>query len=335
MPRVDVIIPCYNYGRYLKQCVESVLTQTNVEVRVLILDDASPDDTPEIGAALVGADARVTFTRHVRNKGHLVTFNEGLEWASGDYLLLLSADDYLLPGALSRATLLMEHAPEVGFVFGRVLVEGGDGSLVPVSPFDGKAIRIGHLILSGAEFFERSGATNIVPTPTAVVRSTLQKRVGPYRLDLPHTSDLEMWLRLATHASVGFVDADQAVYRQHGANMSSAYAATMLPDIEHRKAAFDRFFSDSGELLPDADALRDRIYLKLAQSTVDRASLAFNNGNLELSDQLLQFSRSIHPRIVKSAPWLRLGIKRRIGVRGWRAISGLKRAVFERRQTAS
>jgi glycosyltransferase involved in cell wall biosynthesis len=335
MAQVDVIVPCYNYGRYLKQCVESVLSQTNVAVRVLILDDASSDDTPDVAAALVRAEARVEFRRHVRNRGHIETFNEGLDWAAGHYLLLLSADDYLLPGALSRAALLMDQAPHIGFVFGRVLVQSDDGSLVPVRPLEDKRIDNGRLIMSGTEFFDRSGSANIVPTPTAVVRSKLQKRVGGYRHDLPHTSDFEMWLRLAAQASVGYVDADQAIYRQHGGNMSSQYYAAMLPDIEQRKAAFDHVFRENGELIPDADRVRDRVFLKLARSTVSRASAAFNDGNIQLSSQLSQFSRTLHPKIVNSTPWLKLSLKRKIGLRNWRAISELRRAMFDRSQTAA
>ena len=49
MSRVDVIVPCYNYGRFLRECVESVLSQP-VDVRVLIIDDASTDDTPQVAA---------------------------------------------------------------------------------------------------------------------------------------------------------------------------------------------------------------------------------------------------------------------------------------------
>src|SRR5437763_7992755 len=110
--RIDVFIPCYNYGRFLPQCVNSVLSQVGVEVRVLVIDDASPDNTAEVAAALASEDPRVTVIRHTTNKGHINTYNEGIDWASADYMLLLSADDYLLPGALARATNLMDAHPE-------------------------------------------------------------------------------------------------------------------------------------------------------------------------------------------------------------------------------
>src|ERR1700678_792414 len=93
MSPVDVVVPCYNYGRYLKGCVESVLSQRDVDVRVLIIDDASSDDTPVIGEGLAANDMRITFRRHAVNLGHIKTFNEGiLDWARAPYTLLSSAD---------------------------------------------------------------------------------------------------------------------------------------------------------------------------------------------------------------------------------------------------
>ena len=72
-----------------------------VDVRVLIIDDASTDDTPQVGQTLASTDSRVQFRRHDANKGHIATYNEGLlGWAAARYSLLLSADDALVPGAL-------------------------------------------------------------------------------------------------------------------------------------------------------------------------------------------------------------------------------------------
>jgi glycosyltransferase involved in cell wall biosynthesis len=118
MNSFDVIVPCYRYGHFLRECVESVLSQAVENVRILIIDDASPDNTAEVAADLVREDSRVPFVRHTINKGHIATYNEWIEWASADYMLLLSADDYLLPGALSRAANLLD-------AFARPLAENG------------------------------------------------------------------------------------------------------------------------------------------------------------------------------------------------------------------
>src|SRR5262249_39739424 len=120
MSSVDVVIPCYNYARYLPRCVDSVVSQPGVDVRVLVIDDASSDDTPEVGARLAAQDSRVSFRRHEANKGHIATYNEGLlGWSTGDYVVLLSADDLLFEGSLARAAAIMDADPKIGMVYGR------------------------------------------------------------------------------------------------------------------------------------------------------------------------------------------------------------------------
>src|ERR687887_420932 len=118
-PTVSVVIPCYRYGRFLPDCVRSVLDQEGVDVRVLIIDDASPDDSAQVALRLAAEDERVEVRVHEVNKGHIATYNEGLlEWADGDYSVLISADDLLTPGSLARATAVMEAHPSVGLVYG-------------------------------------------------------------------------------------------------------------------------------------------------------------------------------------------------------------------------
>src|SRR4051794_154409 len=167
MMRVDVFVPCYRYGKFLRDCVTSVLQQDGVVVRVLILDDHSPDDTPEVAQRLVSQDGRVEYRRHDINQGHIRTYNEGLDWVQGDCALLLSADDALTPGALFRAASVMNQRPDVVLVYGKRILIRGDAA-APTDDF------IDHEwaaeIVTGPEFLERlCCANNPVCTPTAVV----------------------------------------------------------------------------------------------------------------------------------------------------------------------
>ena len=117
------MIPCYNYGRYLEQCVDSVTSQKEVEVRALIIDDCSIDNTEEVGKMLAMKDKRVQFRRHEKNHGHIATYNEGLlDWAEADYVLLLSADDMLAPNALARAAHVLSGNHDIGFCYGRQII---------------------------------------------------------------------------------------------------------------------------------------------------------------------------------------------------------------------
>jgi glycosyltransferase involved in cell wall biosynthesis len=330
MASIDVLVPCYRYGRFLTECVGSVLDQSGVDVRVLIIDDASPDDSAKVAADLVRADTRVSLVRHAVNKGHIATYNEGIEWASQDYFLLLSADDYLLPGALKRASELMDEAPEVGLTFGNALKLLDDGAFEPSRLFGAQTHRSASRTMTGFEFIIHCGATNIVPTPTAVVRTSIQKQAGGYRPELSHAGDYEMWLRLAALAGVGFVDADQAVYRVHQTNMSRSYMAEMMPDIEQRKLALEFFFKEASFKPAQEQVLRSRLFGGLARDTVRRASVCFNEGREELSTQLSDLARELYPSVGRSWPGIKLGLKRSIGLKAWQAMQSARRGIGRR-----
>jgi glycosyltransferase involved in cell wall biosynthesis len=309
MATVDVIIPCYNYGRYLRDCVNSVLSQSGVTVRALVIDDASPDDTTLFGQELAASDNRVEFRRHAVNKGHIATYNEGIEWTSADYMMVLSADDYLLPGALTRAASLMDAHPEVGFVYGQAIETDDQGA----PKLTTRAEKEDWRVLTGLQFIKRSGARCLVRTPTAVIRTGLQKRVGGYLPELPHSGDMEMWLRLAAHASVGVLESFQAVYRRHGRNMSLAYRAEgSLPDVEQRKAAINFFFRGCGFMLPNAEQLRGRLFRELSCDAICLASGALNEGQTAISERLTEWALQLCPEVKRSFAWVKLWCKRHI-----------------------
>ncbi len=231
MSRVDVIVPSYNYGRFLRQSVESALSQSGVDVRVLIIDDASQDDTEQVCAELVREHPQVEVVRHPVNLGHVATFNDGIERARGDYMLLLSADDYLTPGALARAAAVLDSDPEVGLAPGDIHILWPRET--PPDDFpDGRRPKA----LTTWAAIERFAWVNFVAAPTAVVRTSLQKALGGYRSEIPHTADLELWLRFGLASRITYVRWVQAVYRRHGSNMSERYDDQA--DFDQNVAAF-------------------------------------------------------------------------------------------------
>jgi glycosyltransferase involved in cell wall biosynthesis len=267
--------------------VESVLAQEAVQVRVLVIDDASPDGSAEVADRLAAGDERVLFRRHAVNQGHIATYNEGLAWAGGEYMLLLDADDALTPGALLRATRLMDAHPEVGLAYGRSRNTRDPGHEV----FDAGADRAWRIV-GGLEWIAGVCATgrNPVSQPTAVVRTGLQKDVGGYRPELPHSGDMEMWLRLAAHASIGVVDADQAFHRRHGANMQFRYRG--IPDLRQRRACFEMFFAEYGHQMACGRRLRRLAFRSLAADAVYRAIKNLRMGRMKRCMEFLAFGLS-------------------------------------------
>src|SRR5262249_54531372 len=95
-PRVDVIIPCYNQGRFLAQAVASVLAQTYPHVGAVVVDDGSTDDTPEVAARY---GHRIRYVRKP-NAGLGAARNSGLLEASADFVLFMDSDDFLRPDTI-------------------------------------------------------------------------------------------------------------------------------------------------------------------------------------------------------------------------------------------
>jgi glycosyltransferase involved in cell wall biosynthesis len=325
MSRVDVIVPCYNYGHFLRQCVESILAQLGVDVRVLIIDDTSPDNTPDVATELVQQDARVEYRRHASNQGHISTYNEGIDWASGEYMLLLSADDVLIPGSLYRAVDLMERHPKVGLTYGQA-VNTPDPSKEAV-----KSLQIANCkVESGASFLKQScvEGMNLVPTPTAVVRTRLQKSIGHYRRDLPHTADMEMWLRFAAHSWVGMFDSFQAYYRIHGTNMSQDYKG--VGDMRARLAAFDMLFREFGHRIEGVDDLERLAKRALLLETFRTVLHQMENGEPESVSSYLKFAQELDPLHWRQAWFLyrsKCRCKRFLGPRGVAALRPFRKGI--------
>jgi glycosyltransferase involved in cell wall biosynthesis len=324
MARVDVIVPCYRYGHFLEGCVHSALAQDGVNVRVLVLDDCSPDDTEAVGRRLAEREPRVTYRRHEANKGHIATYNEGLEWAAGDYTLLLSADDMLTPGALKRATVLMDAHPEVGMVYGEVITTPSPDFSSVSSPASYETD-----VTPGPAFIEAScrACNNLVETVTAVVRTSVQKAVGGYRKELPHAGDLEMWLRFASISAVGRVKAPQGFYRRHDANMSNGYRGRR--DFDQVRGAFGYFFAEFGHRVPGRDRLEALVNRELAIQAFYVANIAFEAGDRSVCRDMLSEAVALWPGVRTHRGWNRLRLKRAVGGRAWsllRSVVGPVRA---------
>ncbi|MGP7996282.1 MAG: glycosyltransferase family 2 protein [Streptosporangiaceae bacterium] len=313
MSRVDVVIPCYNYGRFLSECVRSALDdQPGVDVRVLIIDDASPDGSAETALKLAAADGRIEVRAHPVNAGHIATYNEGLlGWADGDYCVLISADDRLAPGALRRAADLMDAHPEVGFVYGHA-VEFRDGEEPPPAQASGRSQTIwpGHWWL-GRRFRE---AQTCIFSPEVVVRTSLQHQVGGYDPELYHTGDAEMWMRLAAYADVGYVRADQAFYRRHGGNMSGVLGDDLLR-LSQIRSAYEAVLLRCADVLPDAAELSQTVHRQLAKDALRIAARAYDRRRTDrvAVAELTAFAFDCWPGAASLSTYRSLQLRRRIG----------------------
>lgn len=303
VPRVSVVIPCYNYGRYLRQCVGSVIhDQPGVDVEVIIVDDKSTDDSLEIARAIEKEDRRVRVIAHERNKGHIATYNDGLEAATGEFVLLLSADDLATPGALTRAAELLAAEPTVGLVYGNAITFVGDP---PPSRNDGK----GWIVWSGRQWLQSRclSGYNVAASPEVVMRTSVLRENGGYRPDLPHAGDFEMWLRTSAVSDIGFLmGVDQAYYRQHGVNMNrrdfgSGTDRGLLIDLKQRWECFEAVFAGPGARLENGASLLQTARETIASQALGCVNYAYARGIKDFpADEFEALADEIHADVRKS-----------------------------------
>ncbi len=114
MPKVTVCIPTYNRSHYLNYAVNSVLQQTYNDFELIICDDGSTDNTPEI--VNQWQDERIRYLRHPQNIGRSLNMRSGFAYAKGNYFIKFDDDDALTPEFLAKTVNILDTYPEVDFV---------------------------------------------------------------------------------------------------------------------------------------------------------------------------------------------------------------------------
>lgn len=316
--RVSVVIPCYNYGHYLPEAVHSVLTQPGVDLEVVIVDDCSTDDSAAVATRLAAAHPAVRLVRNPVNLRHIATYNTGLAQTSGDYVVLLSADDMLAPGSLARAVALMEHRPEVVLVYGGVTTFETAPPPAPTYPRTWSTWR-------GGDWVARScrSASNLIVNPEAVLRRSALERLGGYDPGFPHAADMLLWLRAATLGDVGRVNGTQAYYREHGTNMHRTDYSGTLRDLQEKARVLEAFLGPDGEggCLPHAPALRGAARRTLAREAVRYAVAEHDRpdgGDPAAAAALADFASRTWPGIEDTRLWAAHRARARGPAPAWR-----------------
>ena len=218
--KVSFVVPCYKLAHLLPECIRSILSQSYQDFEILIMDDCSPDNTPEVAGSF--HDKRVQYVRNEPNLGHLKNYNKGIELAKGAYIWLISADDWLRSSqVLERFVRVMEGSPNVGYVFCPTIkvVDGRECGVMTHSEIASR-----DTIVSGHKFLAKHLLeANMVPAPAAMARKRCYEEISRFPLDLPHAGDWYLWGMFALYHDVGFCAEPMVNRRFHQANMSSGF----------------------------------------------------------------------------------------------------------------
>ena len=200
---VTVAVPTYNRSELLKVCLESVLKQDYANFRVIVLDNASSDDSETVVRSFAGS--RLTYMRNETNIGLFRNWNRAIEVNESPYLTILQDDDAMLPGFIRESVLALDENPRAAFSF--TLFECIDINGVS-QPVDKGLYVPGGGGIPGQEYLHQIVAgRNWVIYPTSVMmRSSALAAVGPFdTLHSKHTTDFNLYLRLAARFDIVLV----------------------------------------------------------------------------------------------------------------------------------
>jgi hypothetical protein len=221
--KVTIAIPTYNRSDLLKVSLESVLNQDYPDFQVLILDNASTDNTQAVVNSF--DDSRITYVRHANNIGVLSNWNRAIELNISSYLTILSDDDILLPGFIREFTQVFEQHPNIGLVAAPVkFIDDQGAPLQVINKELSDDFPVG--LISGPEFIHQvvDGRKWILRTSAVMFRADAFSVVGS--LDIPHSRDLldlNIYLRIAAQFALFFLPTELSQVRFHG-DQSSMYA---------------------------------------------------------------------------------------------------------------
>ncbi|MBI1747545.1 MAG: glycosyltransferase [Acidobacteria bacterium] len=210
-PLVSFVVPCFNYGRYLPDCLAGIFSQEGGHnYEVIAIDDGSTDNTPDVLRHF--ADARLRVLTHAVNQGHIATINAGLSAARGTFIARIDPDDRYRPYFLSTVLEKFARFPEVGLIYGNAALIDESGVITAQ-----RSDRVhGGRDCKGNEFL-RLLADNFICAPTVIARRQAWQAALPAPAGLAF-NDWYFTLMIARQWEFYYIDRVLADYRVHAMN---------------------------------------------------------------------------------------------------------------------
>jgi glycosyltransferase involved in cell wall biosynthesis len=186
MPKVSVIMSVFNGEPYLSQAIESILSQTFRDFEFIIVDDGSTDGSPEILKERARQDARIRLIRNDSNLGLIVSLNEGIRVAKGEYVARQDADDISLLKRLALQVQFLDENPEIG-VLGTWMTNVDENGRQVVWKTS-----TSHAVIRWSLLFDTS-----IAHATVMMRRSLFEGDTPFRPEMLHAEDYDLWSRLS------------------------------------------------------------------------------------------------------------------------------------------
>lgn len=211
--QLSVCIPCYNEQKFIKDAIESVLSQDFRDYKLIIVDDGSLDKTVDIARSF--RDPRIKIIVNKKNLGLYMNLTKCLQLSKTKYIKILCADDVLEKGSLRKQINILKTNRNISLVFGGSSVIGGDGK-----PIFNRYPFSSDLTIKGGDLIRKSiiKARNLIGEPSGVMfRGDIAKKMklkfygGTYR----HMADLNFWFDLLKYGNAYYINSKIFSFRVH------------------------------------------------------------------------------------------------------------------------
>ena len=219
MPRVSVILPNYNYARYLKERIRTILGQTARDFEFIYLDDASRDESNLVMGEFA-SDPRCQMRLFQENSGKVYQrWNDGAAMATGDWLWFAGADDTAHPRFLERLLLLADEYPSAGLLHCRMMTIDGAGRLVALkwnAIAEAAARMETDYFASGAEeAVALTAGCHVSSASAALLRRDVFESAGRFDVRLRQAADWDLYLAMLQRSDIAFAAEPLVCYREH------------------------------------------------------------------------------------------------------------------------
>ncbi len=287
--KLTVGIPTYNRSGLLREAIESVLAQDFTSFRVIVSDNASDDDTPEVVRSF--ADERIDYSRTERNIGNIPNYNRLVSLAETEMLVLLPDDDVLKPGHLAAAADALERFPTAGLAHSACDVldarSRAVGSMAPL-PTRGATVRLE----PGERALERMMVSDWpICFSSVAYRTRAIIGAGGFRPNEEPFGDLQLWMRIAIDWDFVYLAKPLAGFRVHRETLTSDIGAQQgvatderAVGLLHDQIRYERrtnFLADAALDARTTRRLRTRATLQLVVAR-DRSGLPWSDVNAGL-----------------------------------------------------
>ncbi|MBC7887149.1 MAG: glycosyltransferase family 2 protein [Ferruginibacter sp.] len=279
MPKVSVIIPNYNHGRYLPQRIGSVLRQSFTDFECIILDDASTDNSREVIESYAAKDERISFYPSANNTGStFIQWNKGVHLAKNELIWIAESDDSCTPGLLRSLVNCHLQNNDIGLAYCQSMGinEAGNvtGSWKEFTEGMDDDLFNENFVMEGMEFIRRFLVhKNVIPNASAVVfKKNVFMQAGAAVESLPTNSDWLTWLKILVNKKLAFVAGPHNMFRQHPesviAKHSSAHTTFYKEQYDHTM-----------RLLFEAWCKQNKVRLKKEILSVNHQYISYDTGN--------------------------------------------------------